>query len=112
LPRTRVSFLLQTSSDSIIQFYDRALVQAVDGSGKSIFAGKSFTGFSNAEEEQVGKVKDIPFLLETKIGELGGKYEKAAEPWGAKVVVDGHLITGQNPASAGPIGEAIRKALQ
>ncbi|KAJ7283706.1 class I glutamine amidotransferase-like protein [Mycena rebaudengoi] len=89
-----------------------ALVGATDASGKSIFAGKSFTGFSNAEEEQVGKVKDVPFLLEDKITSLGGKYQKADQPWGAKVVVDGHLITGQNPASAGPIGEAILKALQ
>ncbi|EGO01961.1 hypothetical protein SERLA73DRAFT_120613 [Serpula lacrymans var. lacrymans S7.3] len=89
-----------------------ALVGATDASGKSIFAGKAFTGFSNVEEEQVGKVKDIPFLLEDKITSLGGKYEKATAPWGAKVVVSGHLITGQNPASAQPIGEAILKALK
>ncbi|RDB22785.1 Glutathione-independent glyoxalase HSP31 [Hypsizygus marmoreus] len=89
-----------------------ALVGAVDASGKSIFSGKGFTGFSNAEEELAGKTKDIPFSLEDKITELGGNYEKAAEPWGAKVVVDGHLITGQNPASAGPLGHAILKALQ
>jgi len=55
---------------------------------------------------------DIPFLLEDKISSLGGKYEKAAEPWGPKVVVAGNLITGQNPASAHPIGEAILQALQ
>ncbi|KAG1806867.1 class I glutamine amidotransferase-like protein [Suillus plorans] len=89
-----------------------ALVGATDDSGKSIFAGKAFTGFSNVEEEQVDKVKDIPFLLEDKISSLGGKYEKAAEPWGPKVVVAGNLITGQNPASAHPIGEAILQALQ
>ena len=44
--------------------------------------------------------------------ELGGKYVKADQLWGAKVVVDGNLITGQNPASAGPIGKEILKALQ
>ncbi|KAH7930103.1 class I glutamine amidotransferase-like protein [Leucogyrophana mollusca] len=89
-----------------------ALVGATDSSGKSIFAGKAFTGFSNVEEEQVGKVKDVPFLLEDKISSLGGKYEKSAQAWSAHVVVSGHLITGQNPASAQPIGEAILKALQ
>ena len=36
---------------------DSALVGATDASGKSIFAGKKATGFSNAEEEAVGKVK-------------------------------------------------------
>ncbi|QRV90971.1 chaperone protein HSP31 [Ceratobasidium sp. AG-Ba] len=88
-----------------------ALVGANDKSGKSIFSGRNATGFSDAEEEQVGKVKDVPFLLETRIKELGGKYTKAEENWGPKVVVDGHLITGQNPASAKGVGEAILKAL-
>ncbi|PPR05643.1 hypothetical protein CVT24_002869 [Panaeolus cyanescens] len=88
-----------------------ALVGGVDANGKSIFEGRSFTGFSNAEEQAVDQVKAVPFLLEDKIQSLGGKYEKAPEPWGAKVVVDGKLITGQNPNSAGPIGEALVKAL-
>ncbi|KAK7061673.1 ThiJ/PfpI [Favolaschia claudopus] len=88
-----------------------ALVNVKDADGKSIFAGKAATGFSNDEETQVGKVKDVPFLLEDKIVSLGGKYEKAAEAWGSHVVVDGNLYTGQNPASAKPIGEAILKAL-
>ncbi|KAF9058128.1 ThiJ/PfpI [Panaeolus papilionaceus] len=88
-----------------------ALVGGVDANGKSIFEGRSFTGFSNAEEEAVDQVKAVPFLLEDKIQSLGGKYQKAAEAWGPKVVVDGKLITGQNPASAGPIGEALVKAL-
>ncbi|KAF9462591.1 ThiJ/PfpI [Collybia nuda] len=88
-----------------------ALVKAVDASGKSIFSGKNLTGFSNTEEEIGGKGKEIPFLLEDAIIALGGKYEKAPEPWGVKVVVDGHLITGQNPASAGGVGRAILEAL-
>ncbi|KAH9951819.1 class I glutamine amidotransferase-like protein [Amylocystis lapponica] len=88
-----------------------ALVGATDASGKSIFSGKTVTGFSNVEETQAGKVKDIPFLLEDRIVSLGGTYEKAAEPWGPKVVVAGNLYTGQNPASAKPLGEALLKAL-
>jgi len=88
-----------------------ALIGAVDANGKSIFLGKNFTGFSNKEEEAVDGVKQIPFLLEDKITELGGKYEKANELWQPKVVVDGRLITGQNPASATGIGEAILKAI-
>ncbi|KAF8812390.1 ThiJ/PfpI [Phlegmacium glaucopus] len=89
-----------------------ALVEAVDDKGQSIFVGKSFTGFSNKEEEAVQKVKEIPFLLENKITQLGGKYEKADELWEAKVVVDGRLITGQNPASATGVAEAILKAIE
>lgn len=85
---------------------------ATDSSDKSIFAGKAFTGFSNFEEEQVNKVKDIPFLLEDVISQKGGKYEKASQPWASHVVVSGHLITGQNPASAKAVGEAILQALK
>jgi len=77
----------------------------------SIFHGKRFTGFSNVEEEQAGMVKEIPFLLEDRIIELGGKYEKAEKPWEAHVVVDGLLLTGQNPASARPLAQAVHKAL-
>ncbi|PVG04282.1 class I glutamine amidotransferase-like protein [Serendipita vermifera] len=90
-----------------------ALVGATDASGKSIFQGKKATGFSNAEEEQAGKMPPnaIPFLLEDKIKELGGEYQKAGEAWGPCVVQDGQLITGENPASAKGVGEAILKAL-
>jgi putative intracellular protease/amidase len=89
-----------------------ALIQAVDADGKSIFSGRLFTGFSNEEEKAVDGVNLIPFLLEDKIAGLGGKYEKAKELWASKVVVDGRLITGQNPASATDIGKAILKAVQ
>jgi len=89
-----------------------ALSQVVDESGKSIFAGRRATAFSIVEEEQIKKVEDIPIVPEAKIVSLGGKYEKAAEPWGPKVVVDGQLITGQNPESATGVGQALLKALQ
>jgi len=88
-----------------------ALVKATDANGKSVFAGRKATGFTNAEEIAVDAVASIPFLLEDRINELGGTFEKV-DPWGVKVTVDGNLITGQNPASAGPIGHAILKALE
>ncbi|KAF7369508.1 hypothetical protein MVEN_00280600 [Mycena venus] len=56
--------------------------------------------------------RDVPFLLEDKLKSLGATFEKADELWGVKVVVDGHLITGQNPKSAKFVGEAILKALK
>jgi len=88
-----------------------ALVGATDSEGKSIFAGKACTGFSNEEEEIINKVKDVPFLLESKMISLGGLYEKA-EPWKPKVVVSGSLITGQNPASAKPLANELLNALK
>ena len=59
-----------------------------------------------------GNVKDVPFAIENRIRERGGKYEKAAENFGVKVCVDGKLYTGQNPASAKALGDAIAKALK
>ncbi|KAK7043638.1 hypothetical protein VNI00_008249 [Paramarasmius palmivorus] len=89
-----------------------ALAKVTGADGKSIFNGRKATGFSNTEEELIGAVKDVPFLLEDKIKELGGQYEKAPEPWAPHVVVDGNLYTGQNPKSALAIGEAILAALK
>lgn len=86
-----------------------ALVGVIMPGGKSLLEGKEVTGFSNEEEEQVGKTKVVPFLLEDKMKEAGGKYVKADKPWGEKVVVDGKLVTGQNPASAKGVGEAVVK---
>ncbi|KAL0577719.1 hypothetical protein V5O48_004268 [Marasmius crinis-equi] len=89
-----------------------ALVGATGKDGKSIFNGKKATGFSNEEEETVQMTKAVPFLLEDKIKENGGIYEKAPAAWGEKVIVDGNLITGQNPASAKAVGEALLAALK
>lgn len=89
-----------------------ALIGAVDADGKSIFQGREVTAFSNAEEAAVDYVKDIPFLPEDKIKALGGRYVKAEGLWQPKVVVDGTLITGQNPSSSASIGKAILQALQ
>ncbi|KAI9811761.1 MAG: hypothetical protein M1827_005306 [Pycnora praestabilis] len=91
-----------------------ALVNAKLADGSYLIAKSPVTGFSNAEEDTVGLTSAMPFPLETSLDKSsGGMYEKAAEPWGAKVVVakDGKLITGQNPASATGVGEAIYKQI-
>ncbi|KIY51612.1 class I glutamine amidotransferase-like protein [Fistulina hepatica ATCC 64428] len=76
-----------------------------------VFKGRNVTCFSNVEEQQTGKEKAIPFLIEDVVRLQGGFYEKASEPWAAHVVADGQLFTGQNPASAGPLAQSILKAL-
>ncbi|KAF2451758.1 class I glutamine amidotransferase-like protein [Karstenula rhodostoma CBS 690.94] len=80
--------------------------------GSLLVAGKEVTAFTNVEEEQAGLTDAVPFLPEDALQKAsGGKFVKAAEPWGEKLVVSGRLITGQNPASATAVGEAIAKAL-
>lgn len=67
--------------------------------GKPLVSGKKVTGFSNSEEEAVGKTKLVPWLLEDKLKEQGGIYSKGAD-WSPYVVADGRLVTGQNPQSS------------
>ncbi|KAK8845558.1 hypothetical protein IAR55_006273 [Kwoniella newhampshirensis] len=82
-------------------------------SSESILSGVQATGFANSEEAQTPYndfVNILPFSLEDKIKELGGDYVKN-EDWGVKVVYDGGVLTGQNPASAGPLAEKLMEIL-
>lgn len=85
-----------------------ALVNVKLSNGKYLVAGKKLTSFSNAEEQKAGLEKVVPFLLETKLKERGAKFE-AAPPQNPMVVVDGMLLTGQNPASARELGVKFRE---
>lgn len=68
------------------------LVNVKDGNGKSIFAGRKATSFSNQEEEEMKLTDAIPFLVETRLKELGAKYEKNEKSWGPYVTVDGQCL--------------------
>jgi putative intracellular protease/amidase len=89
-----------------------AFAHVVRSDGKPLVAGRRVTGFTNEEEATFGKkwVKEFPFLLETKLREQGAAWEEAALMM-PKLVVDGHLITGQNPFSTVQAAEAVVKAL-
>lgn len=65
------------------------LVNVKDQNGNSIYAGRKATAFSDAEEAAVKLTDAIPFPLETRLRELGAKYEKNDQLWGAHVAVDG-----------------------
>jgi putative intracellular protease/amidase len=67
--------------------------------GEHIVKDKSVTGFSNAEEEAAGLIDVVPFLVEDMLKQNGGRYSKAGN-WEPHAVVDGALVTGQNPASS------------
>jgi putative intracellular protease/amidase len=88
-----------------------AFVNVTLPGGKHLLEGKTVTGFSNVEEDQVKLSEFMPFMLEDALRKSSAKYVVADEPWGEKVVVDGKLITGQNPASSKAVGEAILKAV-
>ena len=77
--------------------------------GSPLVRSRKLTSFSKAEEDGYAR-DDVPFDLETALREEGAEFE-ATDPWQPKLVVDGRLITGQNPASGGLVGAAVAKAL-
>lgn len=86
------------------------LTFARDGNGAAIVQGRRVTGVSNAEEIMTGFDKLVPVLPENRLRNLGGVYSCAA-PLAEHVVSDRGVLTGQNPASAGPLARAVLKEL-
>ncbi|GLU40840.1 type 1 glutamine amidotransferase domain-containing protein [Pseudomonas sp. NBRC 100443] len=68
--------------------------------GSLLVAGRRLTGFSWREEILAGVAKKMPYNAEEQMKRRGARYEKALLPFVPKVVVDGRLVTGQNPQSA------------
>lgn len=86
------------------------LLKAKNANGEPLVKGKKVTGFSNSEESAVGLTDVVPYLLEDQLVEKGGVYERV-DDWGSLAVVDGQLITGQNPASSAAVADELIKAL-
>jgi len=78
--------------------------------GEPLVKGKRVTGFTNGEEEEVQLTHVVPFLVEDELLRLGATFEKLAN-WHPFSVVDGRLITGQNPASSTSAAQALMKLL-
>ena len=78
--------------------------------GSSVVHGRQVAGYTNSEEEAVGLTDVVPFLVEDMLKERGGVYSKVAD-WQPHVVIDGLLVTGQNPASSAPAARALLKLL-
>ena len=87
-----------------------ALLPIILSNGESLLATKSVTGFTREEEIDYGTINDVPFLLEEALARKAARFNKV-QPWGSFVIEDDRVITGQNPASAHAVGEAIVKQL-
>jgi putative intracellular protease/amidase len=74
--------------------------------GEPLVKGKRVTGFTNEEEEEVQLTHVVPFLVEDELKRLGAKFEKKPS-WQPFSIVDGRLITGQNPASSTSAAKAL-----
>ncbi len=87
------------------------LVGARNAEGTPIVSGRRVTGFSDSEERAVGLAEVVPFLLETRLRELGGRYENGPD-FKPFAVADGRLVTGQNPASSALTARLALEALR
>jgi putative intracellular protease/amidase len=92
-------FYLQNKPIGLVGHAVVALATLSINSEELLIKNRKLTAFSNSEEESSGLSEKSPFLLETKLILCGAMYEKG-EDFKSHVVVDGSIITGQNPASA------------
>ncbi|MET3035929.1 type 1 glutamine amidotransferase domain-containing protein [Chryseobacterium sp. NRRL B-14859] len=79
--------------------------------GEYLIKGKSMTGFDWFEEVIARRRKEVPFNLEAAIKERGAELRKAFIPMTSNVIVDGNLITGQNPFSSKEMAQVVMKQL-
>lgn len=87
-----------------------ALVNVTLSSGRPLVEGKRVAAFTNDEERAVGLAEVVPFLLADALVEKGATHVPAAN-WAEQVIVSDRLVTGQNPASAGGVAEAMVQVL-
>jgi putative intracellular protease/amidase len=87
------------------------LVSARRPDGKPLVEGRQVNSFTNAEEAAVGLTEAVPFLLESRLRQLGGQFVAAAnfQPF---VAHDGQLVTGQNPQSSEGVAREVLRALR
>ena len=101
-------------SDKIVSAVCHGPVGLLDvtlADGSQLIDGRRLTGYSWAEEKLAQRTDEVPFSLEEKLTAQAGEYTTAKIPMTKHVVVDGNLITGQNPMSAAGVGEAVVQQL-
>ncbi len=79
--------------------------------GSLLIADRAMTGFSWREEQLAGVHKLVPYNAEEQAKERGARYEKAKLPFVSYAVIDGNLVTGQNPGSAKETAEKVAALL-
>jgi putative intracellular protease/amidase len=87
-----------------------ALVNVTLADGSYLISGKKVAAFTNEEEEEVQSTHVVPFLLADAL-KTNEAFHQPAPNWSDNTVVDGRLITGQNPQSAASVGKALSKLL-
>lgn len=104
------SFIAAGKTIALVCHAPGVLRRVTNSDGTPFVQGRHVTGFTNSEEEAVGLTQVVPFLVEDELISLGAVFSKVKD-WGVHTVVDGELITGQNPASSEEAAERLVAAL-
>ncbi|SDN43126.1 type 1 glutamine amidotransferase domain-containing protein [Actinacidiphila guanduensis] len=87
-----------------------AFLSAGGPDGQWLFKGRRITSFTDEEETQTGLAANAPWLLGSRLTAAGADFVPGPA-WSSHVIVDGNLVTGQNPASAAEAAQAVLKEL-
>lgn len=87
------------------------LLSAAGPDGSSLFAGRRMTVFTDSEERNGGLGDGVPYFVEAVLRERGATIEPGPD-FSSTVVVDGNLVTGQNPQSSVQTAERVLSVLQ
>lgn len=104
-------FALRNKPIAAVCHAPAAFAPVMDRSGAPLVKGRRVSCFSDEEERAVGLDGAVPFMLESKLRQLGAEIAPA-EPFQSQVSVDGNLITGQNPASSKAAADAMIELLR
>lgn len=104
------TFIAQGKPVAAVCHAPAVLLNARSANGEALVRGRQVTGFSNSEEAAVGLTDVVPYLLQDRLQELGGIYSSAGD-WQVHAVVDGLLISGQNPASSEAVANELLAVL-
>lgn len=88
------------------------LIGVNDADGEPLVAGRTISAFTDDEERAAGLDGVVPFLLESRLRELGAIFTRSEENWAPHAVRDGRLVTGQNPASSQRVANLMIEALE
>ncbi len=106
-----VDFLANEKPIASVCHGPAALIKAFE-MAPELLKGKRMTAFTNVEEAVVMRTDNVPYKVETRLKELGADFHSALIPFTSHIEIDGNLITGQNPASAGPAAKALIEMLE
>lgn len=87
------------------------LVNVTLSDGSHLVDGKRVACFTDSEERAMELDDVVPFLLQSTLEERGARVV-TADDFDPNVVIDGRLVTGQNPASATGVGEGLVHVLK